>query len=100
MPSYGGGYGPFEDDESWREGPDDDWSLDDGLDPDGPSAEDLDRFGDELDTCPACGGTVYDQADICPHCGSRMSAEPRPLGWFLVAGVVIVLALIVGWYVW
>ena len=45
---------------------DEDWQLDEGLDPDGPSAEDLERFGSELRNCPSCGEDVYDQAGITP----------------------------------
>ena len=37
----------------------------------GPSLEDLRRFGSEADTtayCPECGAEVYDDADACPKC--------------------------------
>ena len=37
----------------------------------GPSPDDLRRFGEEADTtgyCPECGAEVYDDADACPKC--------------------------------
>ena len=37
----------------------------------GPSLDDLRRFGSEADTtgyCPECGAEVYDDADACPKC--------------------------------
>ena len=37
----------------------------------GPSLEDLRRFGSEADTtayCPECGAKGYDDADACPRC--------------------------------
>ena len=37
----------------------------------GPSPEDLRRFGEEAETwgyCPECGAKVYDDADVCPKC--------------------------------
>ncbi len=42
-------------------------------DPDeGPSDEDLDRFGEDSPTadarCPDCGTAVWSGADICPKC--------------------------------
>ncbi len=35
----------------------------------GPSAEDLDRFGGDLGHCPQCGAEVWDDAPACPACG-------------------------------
>lgn len=38
----------------------------------GPSAEDLEQFGDDGDetvACPNCGARVYDDCDKCPKCG-------------------------------
>jgi len=34
----------------------------------GPSSEDLDRFGDDTARCPDCGAQVWDQAEVCPKC--------------------------------
>ena len=73
----------------------DEEGLDSGLDPEGPSAEDLERFGAELNTCPDCGNEVYDQAPICPHCGHAFSEGERsvPL-WASVAGVTAIVAIL------
>jgi predicted amidophosphoribosyltransferase len=69
--------------------------FDQGLDPDGPSAADLDRFGDEFTACPNCSEQFYDQADICPSCGHALGHEPSgiPL-WASITGVVLLLAFI------
>jgi hypothetical protein len=34
----------------------------------GPSDDDLARFGSDDTLCPDCGARVWDQADICPKC--------------------------------
>jgi len=75
-------------------GDDSDWDLSEGLDPDGPSAADLDRFGDELITCPSCAQALYDQAPICPHCGHLMEEQPRTLSLWVVGGVFLMAALL------
>lgn len=68
-----------------------DLDLDEGLDPEGPSPDDLERFGDELIDCPECGRAVYDQAELCPDCGHALSREPRGLpNWaIIVVGVIL-----------
>ncbi len=55
----------------------DDYELSEGLHPDGPSAEDLDRFGAETRTCPHCGSEVWDQAKDCHVCGENLDEPPR-----------------------
>ncbi len=51
-------------------------------DDDGPSPDDLVRFGDDADTtgyCPQCGGACYDDAPACSHCGATVDRWlPRP----------------------
>jgi len=72
-----------------------DEGLDEGLDPEGPSAEDLERFGAELNTCPDCGHEVYDQAPLCPHCGHAFEEGERSLPlWASVAGVTAIIAIL------
>jgi hypothetical protein len=46
------------------------------FDPDfeGPSCDDLDRFGSDTVTCPECGEEVYYDAAICPQCGHAIIA--------------------------
>ncbi|MEM7755843.1 MAG: hypothetical protein AAF297_09440 [Planctomycetota bacterium] len=70
----------------------DDGYTEDGLDPEGPSADDLDRFGDESIKCWKCGADYYDQLDACPHC----NAEPGKAGsgmpawmWVVAAGGMV-----------
>jgi len=76
---------------------DDDWDLHEGLDPEGPSAADLDRFGDEMTPCPACGSAVYDQSPWCPECGEYLGERERTLSPWVVMGVcgLIVLLLFI-----
>ncbi len=78
---------------------DNDWDLGEGLDPEGPSGSDLDRFGDELTSCKRCGGSMYDQAEICPHCGELVVETKKTLSFWYTVGVLflIVLFLIVVW---
>lgn len=64
-------------------------------DPDGPSPEDLERFGDEFVTCPECGSLVYDQAEMCQACGYALM---RPDGglprWALAAAGLAILGIV------
>lgn len=69
--------------------------IGEGLHPDGPSAEDLDRFGDEFRTCPNCGRQIYDQAEICPHCGQAIIDSPAGARWWVILAVVLVLIVLV-----
>lgn len=72
--------------------------LDEGLHPEGPSAADLDRFGDEFATCPNCGKAFYDQAEICPHCGEAMNGESTGLPlWAVVTVAVVLVAFVLFW---
>ena len=41
----------------------------------GPSPEDLRRFGGETAFCPDCGARVWDQADVCPSCYAYLGGE-------------------------
>lgn len=44
------------------------------FDPDfeGPSDDDIQRFGADFVTCPNCSSDVYDEATFCPTCGVHM----------------------------
>lgn len=71
-----------------------------GLDPEGPSAEDLDRFGDEFIACPHCGRQTYDQVELCPYCGMAIERGPgKSPVLFAVIGIVLVTIIAVGWMV-
>ena len=63
-----------------------------GLDPEGPSRADLERFGDEFRTCPECGADVYDQAELCPKCGHAFGQQRHsaPVWVYLTVGFVLV----------
>lgn len=65
--------------------------IGEGLDPEGPSAEDLDRFGDEFRTCPNCGRQIYDQAEVCPHCREAIIDKPAGAKWWVILVVVLLL---------
>ncbi|MEM9064995.1 MAG: hypothetical protein AAGB51_05840 [Planctomycetota bacterium] len=70
----------------------DDGDLSEGLDPEGPSAADLDRFGGETVTCPVCNQETYDQAELCHICGAALvvgSSAPKATFWTVLVGVVI-----------
>ncbi len=62
---------------------------------DGPSADDLEKFGGVTRTCPSCGKEVYDDAVTCYHCGADMET-PRQAQLPRVWIVVVVLLLIAG----
>jgi uncharacterized OB-fold protein len=71
-------------------------AYDEGLDPDGPSEADLDRFGGETVTCASCGADHYDQLDTCPHCNASMNdKKPMPGLIMLVVAAVIVAFIII-----
>ncbi|MDQ7014320.1 MAG: zinc ribbon domain-containing protein [Planctomycetota bacterium] len=73
--------------------------IDEGLDPDGPSAADLDEFGGEFIRCPHCGQEHYDQAELCPHCGMAREDEPEggvPI-WAIITTVVVLMAIVLFW---
>lgn len=62
---------------------------------DGPSADDLEKFGGVTRSCPSCGKDVYDDAVSCYHCGADMET-PRHAQMPKVWIVVVVLLLIGG----
>lgn len=70
-------------------------------DDDGPSQEDLRRFGGEHAYCPDCGAQVWDQADVCPKCyaylggdtARRRSTSKRE--WRKLVLVILLVALLI-----
>jgi predicted nucleic acid-binding Zn ribbon protein len=63
----------------------------------GPSADDLEKFGGVTRTCTSCGKEVYDDATTCYHCGANMEA-PRhaqlPKVWVVVVVLLLVATLV------
>lgn len=63
-----------------------------------PGDEDPDD--DETVPCPHCGVDVYEDAERCPSCERYLSREETP--WsrpaWIVVGVVICLAIVLGCY--
>jgi hypothetical protein len=74
-----------------------DWNLSEGLDPEGPSGADLDRFGSELDTCPHCHATIYDQSEMCPSCGWYLGTEPKTMSLWVILGVCGLIMIMLFW---
>jgi len=68
----------------------------DDVDPEGPSPEDLERFGDEWVTCPECGSAIYDQTEICPRCGHALTSSDggKTPVWAIVAAVLALIAFV------
>jgi ribosomal protein L37E len=61
----------------------------------GPSAEDLERFGGETIRCRRCGTEVYDEAEWCHRCGEVLGEDARRLPrWAWVAGIVALAAFL------
>lgn len=73
---------------------DTDWDIAEGLDPEGPSAADLDRFGDEMIPCPNCGARIYDQSEMCPRCGHLLEAPEKRLPLWTIGITILVIGLL------
>ena len=73
----------------------DDHDYDDALDPEGPSAEDLERLDHDGKACLSCGSEVYDDASVCPICGEYLAgAAPglaRKYVWPVVGAIVLII---------
>lgn len=54
---------------------------DESFDPDfeGPSPDDIARFGGDDIDCPDCGASVYHDAPMCPRCGYALGAAGAPM---------------------
>lgn len=64
----------------------------------GPSEEDLERFGGVTRPCPECGTELYDDTSICWKCGHALSSEAKgPPVWMMVTGLVLILAVVLFW---
>lgn len=68
--------------------------LREGLDPLGPSAEDLDRFGGEFVRCPECHEEVYDQTAVCPSCGYALIERSSTPVWVAIVAAAVLLMIL------
>lgn len=68
------------------------------LDPrdEGPSEEDLERFGAYDRACPTCGADVYHDAAMCPACGHaiRETTGSGTKTWVAVTALVATVAFV------
>ena len=67
-----------------------------------PEPDGEDEGDDEDDTipCPYCRRPVYEDAERCPHCENYLSREDAPPGlkpWWIVLGLLVCLAIALGW---
>ena len=85
----------------------DDWDAWEPDEPDdeGPSGDDIARFGqvdssEDVAYCPSCKTEVWFDADRCPHCGQWVSVEE---GWdnssvgrwpYMFVVIVVILAAV------
>jgi uncharacterized protein (DUF983 family) len=73
---------------------------DDDID-EGPSAEDMERFGGATRHCPECKTELYDDAEVCWKCGHMLSGvAPGPKTWKLVTAMVVVMVIVGGMLWW
>jgi len=81
-----------------RAAADDSDDLDDSED-DGPSREDLRRFGAETAHCPACGAEIFDDAVQCPQCdeivAGMTSRRPPWQSWWRQRWLALIVVLLV-----
>jgi hypothetical protein len=61
----------------------------------GPSDEDLERFGDVTQTCPKCGVTLYDDVVVCWKCGHALLTRPKgPPLWVVIVAIMMAAVLV------
>jgi hypothetical protein len=80
-------------------------AFDEDLDPEGPSREDLARFGRETLPCPHCGREVHADAAACPRCHRWLDDDPQPAeaaamrgrAKLLLVGTLVAMLLGLGW---
>lgn len=68
-----------------------------GLPDDGPSDDDLDRFGSVTQNCWRCGTELYDDATVCWNCQASVGPGGGPRRgvpvWAIVAGVALAVVI-------
>lgn len=61
----------------------------------GPSEDDLCRFGSDVHRCESCDAEMFASATICPVCGhAQSSASGAARRWLLVAAMIALLAMV------
>jgi predicted nucleic acid-binding Zn ribbon protein len=67
-------------------------------DDEGPSAADLERFGDVTRRCPECGKDVFDDTAVCAHCGHAFEKTTSGSGgvpaWVMIVAALILTAFV------
>lgn len=68
--------------------------LHEGWDDDDDEDDDSD-----LDECPNCGRSIYDDSERCPECGTYLSREVPSARhpWWVTVGAVVSLLMVVYW---
>lgn len=63
-----------------------------------PDESDVDDSPAEV-ACPSCQQMISEEAERCPHCGSYVvaGAAPRRFPWWVVVGVVLLIAAILAY---
>ena len=64
----------------------------------GPSDDDIERFGDVTRTCPECRKQVFDDAAVCYHCGHAFEEPEGGRGrgkWVMITIVVLIVVFVV-----
>lgn len=56
----------------------------------------------ETQPCPHCHRQIYEDAEWCPHCGDYVVEDDADSGrkpWWVVAGVLLCLVMVLWWIV-
>jgi hypothetical protein len=77
--------------------PRDDYSTEEEELDEGPSEEDLERFGGATQHCPQCRTELHDDVEVCWKCGhALMRGEGAGPKWAIWVGVAVVAAILGG----
>ena len=65
--------------------------------------EDFDDDDDEPTVaCPYCQREIHEDSQRCPYCEHYISQEDAPAAkkpWWIIAGVIVCLVLLLGWMI-
>ena len=66
--------------------------------------EDFDGDDDDEPTvaCPYCKREIHEDSQRCPYCEHYISQEDAPAArkpWWIIAGVIVCLLLLLGWII-